>query len=171
MLSQPSHFSSVLCFRKDVYHVKVTYAQVHLKVLMHTTTTLVVEGCSLLSWPLYLREKEGLGGLITTPTTTTITLPCLTMIQNAVSSSCDDGCGLLYLILCFAINNRYVIYWERTTSLKLGRESVGDNYSDTNFPLQYINHLSPLHIAVESETLNLHNIRLWNTDCGVHNIH
>ena len=68
-----------------------------LKVGLYTTTVLVVDGCSLLSLVLFLRDKEGKGALMTNPTTTT-SLTCPTLIQGAVGSSCDC-CSLLSLAL------------------------------------------------------------------------
>jgi hypothetical protein len=45
-----------------------------LKVRVHRTTVLVVDGCSLLSLVPFLRDEEGLGAFLTITTTTT--LPC-----------------------------------------------------------------------------------------------
>ena len=57
----------------------------------------MVDGCSLLSLVLFLRDKEGKGALMMNPTTTT-SLTCPTLIQGAVGSSCDC-CSLLSLAL------------------------------------------------------------------------
>ena len=54
----------------------------------------MVDGCSLLSSVLILRDKEGKGVFMTT--TTTLTSP--TTIYGVVGSSCD-GCSLLSLAL------------------------------------------------------------------------
>ena len=69
------------------------------KVDLHTTTVLVVGGCSLLSFVLILKDKEAKYVLMQTTTITTLTCP--TAIQGVVGSSCD-GCrtNLLLYVVC-----------------------------------------------------------------------
>ena len=119
-----------------------------LKVGLHITNVLLVDGSSLLSLVLFLRDKEGKGASLTNTTTRT-TLNCPTLIQGAVGSSCDCcsllslGSGLFLVTLALG----------RISRPKHGRGFVGGSYSQimsrigTNDSIIY---------------------KLWSPLCGLH---
>ena len=77
--------------RYKIYLLRLKLAQGR----KHTTTVLVVDGCSLLSLVLFLRSKEEGCALMTTITTTT-TPTCPATMQSVFGSDCN-GCSLLAL--------------------------------------------------------------------------
>ena len=129
-------------------HTKFTALFIHsspnlvgerLQLHLHTTTVLVVHGCSLLSLVLFLRDKEEKAALQTATTTTTLTCP--TMIQGVVGSNCY---GVAYFLWLNFVCSYYVAPGEnfkaRTWEKIWMRQLILDN-----FPVDSINHLYPLH--------------------------